>query len=75
MISIRAASPPMTPTAMMPASEVSETTNHVIVMSDDTLCKVFYYYYEGLLYSGLSLTQIQRYVSLVYLALHRQSSH
>ena len=65
----------MTPPAMMPASEVSETTNHIIVLSDDIMCQVYSYYQGGLPYSGLSLPQIQRYmyVSLVYLALH--SSH
>ena len=63
----------MTPPAMMPAAEVFETTNHIIVLFHDILCKVYYYHHVGLPYSGLSLPPIQRYVNLVYLALHRHN--
>ena len=63
----------MTPPAMMPAAEVFETTNHIIVLFHDILCKVYYYHHVGLPYSGLSLPPIQRYVNLVYLALRRHN--
>ena len=43
----------MTPPAMMPASEVSETTNHIIVLSND-MCKVYSYYRGGLHFSGIA---------------------
>ena len=44
----------MTPPAMMPASEVSETTNHIIVLSDDIMCKVYSYYQGGLHFLGIA---------------------
>ena len=49
----------MTPPAMMPAAEVFETTNHIIVLFHDILCKVYYYHHVGLPYLGLSLPPIQ----------------